>query len=66
MASCPQGGLGATWKIRPDLSVAGAFFLALMDEVTSTGTATLPGIYDTRVYIISLGVAWRYDLVAAR
>ncbi len=65
-ASSWAGGLGAAWKVRPDLSVAGAFFYALFDEVKTTGTNVLPGVYDTRVYILSAGVTWRTDLVAAR
>ncbi|HEX9307771.1 MAG TPA: outer membrane protein transport protein, partial [Anaeromyxobacter sp.] len=58
-SSAWAGAVGAAWKISPDVSVAGAFFYALLDEVKTTGTTVLPGVYDTRVYIVSAGVTWR-------
>lgn len=56
------GALGAGWKITPDLAVGAAFFYALMDEVRTKGDEVMPGVYDTRVYIASVGVSWRTDL----
>ena len=55
-------GLGAAWKLTPDLSVAATAFYALFDQVQSTGTTALPGIYNTNVLIVSAGVTWRTDL----
>ncbi|HTN51167.1 MAG TPA: outer membrane protein transport protein [Anaeromyxobacter sp.] len=55
------GALGAGWKIQPDLTLSGAFFYAWFDTVKQTGTLELPGIYDSRAYIVSLGVTWRTD-----
>jgi long-chain fatty acid transport protein len=60
------GAVGAGWKLSPDLAVAGTFFYALLDQVKTTGTAVMPGAFDTSVYIVSLGVTWRTDLVAAK
>lgn len=57
-----SGAVGAGYKVTPDLSIAGTFFYALLDQVESSGTAVMPGVYDTSVYIISLGVAWKTDL----
>jgi long-chain fatty acid transport protein len=56
------GALGAAWKFSPDLSVAGTFFYAILDEVQTTGTTVMPGVYNTSTYIISLGLNWRTDL----
>lgn len=64
--SCWAGGLGATWKLTPDLALAGAFFYALLDEVKTTGTSVMPGEFNSRVYIVSAGVTWRTDLLAAK
>ena len=58
--------LGAAWKFNPDLSLAATVFYAVIDEVQTTGTTAMPGIYNTNVYIVSLGVSWRTDLVAAK
>lgn len=55
-------GLGAGWKIRPDLALSAAFFRAWMDKVKVTGDIELPGSYLTRVWIASVGVTWRTDL----
>ena len=60
------GALGAGWKFNPDLSLAATVFYALIDEVQTTGTTAMPGIYNTNVYIVSLGVSWRTDLIAAK
>ena len=57
------GGLGATWKFTPDFSVSGAFFYAVLDQVNTTGTTALPGQYNTNVYIVSLGLNYRVDLM---
>ena len=56
------GALGAAWKFSPDLSVAASVFYALMDQVKTTGTVVMPGVYDTNVLIVSAGVTWRGDL----
>ncbi len=57
---------GAGWKFSPDLSVSGTVFYAVVDEVTATGTQAMPGIYNTNLWIFSLGLNWRMDLVAAK
>jgi long-chain fatty acid transport protein len=56
------GALGAAWKFSPDLSVAASVFYAMMDQVKTTGTVAMPGVYDTNVLIVSAGVTWRSDL----
>jgi hypothetical protein len=33
-----------------------------MDQVKTTGTVVMPGVYDTNVLIVSAGVTWRSDL----
>jgi long-chain fatty acid transport protein len=60
------GAVGAAYKVTPDLSVAGAFFYALLDQVKTSGTSVMPGLYDTSVYIVSLGLAWRTDLASGK
>ncbi len=64
--NCWAGAVGAAWKLAPDLTLAGTFFYALLDQVKSTGSTAMPGVYDSSVYIVSLGVNWRTDLVAAK
>jgi long-chain fatty acid transport protein len=55
-------GLGGGYRFTPDLSLSATAFLALIDEVTSTGTEVMPGKYDTRVFIYSVGLNYRTDL----
>jgi long-chain fatty acid transport protein len=55
-------GLGGAYRFTPDLSLSATAFLALIDKVSSTGADTLPGNYDTNVWIYSLGVNYRTDL----
>jgi long-chain fatty acid transport protein len=56
------GSLGLGWKLSPNLDLNAAGFYALLDQVKQTGTEELPGVYDTRAYIISAGATWRTDL----
>lgn len=57
-ASSWAGSVGATWRVRPALTLDAAFFMAVMDRVTATGSA-FPGNYDMRAEILSVGVTWR-------
>ena len=54
--------VGIGYTIGHNLAVSAAFFYAWMDRIEQTGTLELPGIYDTRVYVISAGVEWRLPL----
>jgi long-chain fatty acid transport protein len=56
------GSVGAGYRIRPDLAVNAAFFYAWLDKVSQTGPEALVGVYDTNVYIISVGLNWRTEL----
>lgn len=56
------GGIGAGYRFRDDLALNAAFFYAWLDKVTQTGSEALVGVYDTNVYIISVGLNWRTDL----
>lgn len=56
------GAVGAGWRIREGLTVNGAFFYAWFDRVRQTTDLELQGIYDTRVWIASLGLDWRTEL----
>ena len=57
-----------------DLAVNATFFYAWLDKVTSTSwrttasptTGTFPGIYDTNVWVLSVGATWRTDLGGGR
>jgi len=51
------GGLG--YRITPSFTANGTVYYAKRDQVTATGTTALPGVYDTNVWIFSLGVSWR-------
>jgi long-chain fatty acid transport protein len=59
-------GLGAAWRLSPDLSLAASFFYAWLDKVTVTGTSEFPGSYITRVWIASAGITFRTDLGGGR
>ncbi|BDG03550.1 OmpP1/FadL family transporter [Anaeromyxobacter oryzae] len=60
------GALGAGYQIRDGLAVNAAFFYAFFDRVSQTGNLAMQGIYDTNVWIASLGVNWRTDLGGAK
>jgi long-chain fatty acid transport protein len=60
------GALGAAWKFTPDLAIAATVFYAKIDEVQTTGSTALPGIYNTDVVILSAGLTWRTDLGASK
>jgi long-chain fatty acid transport protein len=62
-ANAWAASVGAGYTIGYNLAVNAAFFYAWMDRIQQTGNLELPGIYDTRVYIFSLGVEWRLPLV---
>jgi long-chain fatty acid transport protein len=64
-ASIWAGAVGAGWEFLPGFTVQGAFFYGDRDRVRSTNNATatnpdgtFPGIYDTSVWIASLGLTW--------
>ncbi len=57
---------GATYRLRDNLALNGAFFNAFMDRVRQTSTQELQGIYDTNIWVAALGVTWRTDLGGAR
>ena len=59
-------GLGAAWRLQPDLSLGASFFYAWLDKVTVTGNFEFPGSYLTRVWIASAGITWRTDLGGGR
>jgi long-chain fatty acid transport protein len=50
---------GAGWQITPSFRVDAAYMLALLDEVTATGSEAFPGTYSTTVHFLALGVTWR-------
>lgn len=56
------GSLGAGYAFSPNITVNGAFFYALMDKVTATGTEAFPGSYQTNAWILSAGLTYRRDL----
>jgi long-chain fatty acid transport protein len=56
------GSVGVGYTVRPNLAFNAAFFYAWLDRVRQTGTTELPGIYDTNVFIISLGLQYRTQL----
>jgi long-chain fatty acid transport protein len=60
------GAVGAAWKFGPDLSIAGTFFYDVVDEVKTTGTTVMPGVYNTNTWIVALGLNWRTDLAAGK
>jgi long-chain fatty acid transport protein len=60
------GSVGAGWRFSPDLQANVAFFYALLDKVTTTGAEAMPGTFDTRVWIASVGLVWRTDLGGPR
>ena len=60
------GALGAAWKFTPDLAIAATIFYDKVDEVQTTGSVALPGIYNTSTLIVSAGVTWRTDLGMAK
>jgi long-chain fatty acid transport protein len=57
-ASSWGGGLGATWHLRPTMSLSAGFFWSIMDEVKASGDA-FAGTYDIRAEILSVGFSWR-------
>jgi len=57
-ASSWAGAVGATWRVRPNMTLDAAFFMAVMDRVTASGSA-FAGTYDIRAEIFSLGLTWR-------
>jgi long-chain fatty acid transport protein len=59
-ASSWAGSVGASWHFLPNMTADAAFFLAIMDRVRATGG--LPGNYDIRAEIFSLGLTWRPGL----
>ena len=57
-ASSWAGAVGATWRLRPNVTLDAAFFMAFMDKVTASGDA-FAGTYDIRAEIFSVGFSWR-------
>jgi long-chain fatty acid transport protein len=60
-ASSWGGAVGASWHLRPDMTLDAALFVAIMDRVTASGSA-FPGSYDIRAEIFSVGFTWRPPL----
>jgi long-chain fatty acid transport protein len=58
-ASCWGASVGVGYAIGYDLAFNAAFFHAWMDTIEQTGTTEFPGIYNTRVSIVSAGLEWR-------
>ncbi|MGC3999706.1 MAG: outer membrane protein transport protein [Anaeromyxobacter sp.] len=59
------GAVGAGWNLSPNLQLNAAFFYGIRDQVKSTNwrsaenpEGTFPGVYNTDVWITSLGVTW--------
>ncbi|HEX7501055.1 MAG TPA: outer membrane protein transport protein [Polyangia bacterium] len=50
---------GVGYTVGHNLTFNAAFFYAWLDQIRQTGDLEIPGIYDTRVYIISAGLEWR-------
>lgn len=53
--------LGGGWAFDRSWSVDAAFLYAWFDRVTATPAAPLPGNYDVKAWIASLGVTWRWS-----
>lgn len=58
-ASSWAAAVGASWHLRPGLALEAAFFAALFDQVDVKNDPDLPGTYDIRAEILSLGLTWR-------
>ncbi len=56
-------GLG--YRISPKVDIDAGYKLAILDTITSTGTAAFPGTYDTTAHFISAGVTYRFGGVDA-
>jgi len=54
------GAVGVGYSFAQNLTVNGAVFYAHMDEVTTTGSATFPGRFDTHVFIYALGLTYNW------
>ena len=64
---------GASYRIRPNFAVNGAFYYADRDRIESTEwrsaenpTGSFPGSYKTRAYIASLGITYNTSLGQGR
>jgi long-chain fatty acid transport protein len=51
-------GLGVGYEIAPRIKLNASYFHAFFDQITTTGIEVLPGTYDTRANIYTIGVAW--------
>lgn len=58
-ASSWAGSVGASWNFRPGMALHAGLFVALMDEVDVRNDPDLPGTYDIRAEIFSVGFTWR-------
>jgi long-chain fatty acid transport protein len=56
------GSVGAGYAFNPNITLNGAFFYAVFDKVTATGTEAFPGSYQTNAWIASVGLTYRRDL----
>jgi len=54
--------IGAGYNVLPSLRVDIGYQHAFFDKVTATGPETLPGSYETKVDLLSIGLNWRTDL----
>ena len=59
------GAVGAGWKFARNFSISAAFFYAKMDDVqstatTNTATGPFPGLYNTHVFVYSLGLVYNW------
>jgi long-chain fatty acid transport protein len=57
-ASSWAGAIGAGWRLRPNLTLDAALFVAIFDQVDASN-ADFPGKYDLRAEIFSVGFTWR-------
>jgi long-chain fatty acid transport protein len=60
-ASSWDFAVGAGWAVWNRLAIQAAIFYAHFDQARVTGNTELQGVYDTRAWIFSTGVTWRFD-----
>ncbi len=63
-ATLPDGNTwavtaGTAWTVIPDLDLEASVFYDKVDKVTVTGDVEFQGKYDTRTWIVALGLSWR-------
>jgi long-chain fatty acid transport protein len=51
--------VGAGYEVTKGVRIDASYQYAKFDSVTSSGTDTLPGTYETHANLVSLGVSWR-------